>query len=216
MAKIAVLVGATGLIGGHLLNLLVESPHYDQVYVLGRRAPASSHPKIHFIRSDFSPLHLTHEIPNHVRDVFCCLGTTIKKAGSQAAFRQVDYQFPIDIAKAAKAKGAHHFLIVTAMGAKANSSIFYNKVKGEVEQAIGKLDFPRYSIFRPSLLMGEREEQRTAEDIGKALAPLMKFLLRGPLKKYQPIAGLQVAQAMYQKAQEAGEGKNIILNDQMV
>jgi uncharacterized protein YbjT (DUF2867 family) len=129
-------------------------------------------------------------------DVYCCLGTTIAKAGSQKAFRRVDLDFVVNSAPFAKHRGARHFLMVTAVGANPNSRVFYSRIKGEVEHAVGKLGIESVSIFRPSLILGKRAESRLKERLAKSVAGALSFAMIGPLTKYRPIEAATVARAM--------------------
>lgn len=193
----ALIVGATGLVGKELLNILLKESKYETVKVLTRRRAPISHPKLEQIITDFDQLdQYSHHF--QVDDVYCCLGTTIKAAGSQQAFKKVDFTYPLELAKLTKASGAQKFFIITAMGADKNSKFFYNRVKGEVEEELKKLGFATLHIFRPSLLLGKREEFRFGEKIGVLLSPVLSILLFGPLKKYKPIHARDVAMAMYQ------------------
>src|SRR5690606_21544513 len=138
--------------------------------------------------------------------VFCCLGTTMKKAKSKEAFRKVDFHYPVELAKVTREQGAQQFLIVSALGADKNSSIFYNKVKGETEEAVGGVGFQSYHIFRPSLLLGPRSEQRAGEDAAKAFYKFFAFLIP---PKYKAIESIKVAKAMQFYARSEDEGRNI-------
>lgn len=137
----------------------------------------------------------------------CALGTTIKKAGSREAFRQVDYEYPLMVARAALNAGSRHFLLVSAMGADANSPLFYNRVKGELEAAIFRLGFPRVSIFRPSLLLGDRREFRPGEAIGQVLGRWFRIAIP---RQYQPIHARTVAAAMVRIAVEDPPGNRVL------
>lgn len=139
-------------------------------------------------------------------DVFCTLGTTIKKAGSKSAFTKVDQQYPLRLAQLSKKQGADSFLIVTALGADPKSSIFYNQVKGQLEVELQKLQLGRLHIFQPSLLLGDREEFRLGEKITTKLISVMPFLFIGPLRKYKPIHVHTVAKSMIQAARSARLG----------
>jgi uncharacterized protein YbjT (DUF2867 family) len=141
--------------------------------------------------------------------VYCCLGTTIKKAGTQEAFRKVDFDYPIKIAALTQHLGANQFLIVTSLGANPHSRIFYNRVKGEVEEAIRKISFTTINIFRPSLLLGDRTEHRTGEKSGAFIMSGLKYVMVGPLRKYRAIQARDVAKAMVQVAQKNLKGLNI-------
>ncbi|BDC98336.1 NAD-dependent epimerase/dehydratase family protein [Persicobacter psychrovividus] len=214
--KTAVVIGATGLIGGHLMKHLIQDDQYREIVVLGRRPPASSHPKIHFVTSNFQLSHLTHELPAHFDEVFCCIGTTIKKAGSQKAFRAVDYNIPLHLAKAAHHKGCPHFLLISSLGASPKSKAFYSKVKGELEEAIKEVGFEQFSVLRPSLLLGDRKETRLMEEIGKLLSPVLNLILVGSLKKYRAIEASTVAEKMYQVAQYETSGNHVYENQELL
>ena len=201
--KTALVAGYTGLIGSQLLTILLESSYYDKVIAIGRRSLDIQHPKLIQQKIDFSDIQL--DDPN-VDDVYCCLGTTMKKAGSKDKFRLVDFNYPVSLASFCLNNGAKQFLLVSSMGADIKSKIFYNQVKGEVENAISKLGYPRLDIFRPSLLLGPRGESRFAEDLGKAGMKLFGFLFIGPLKNYKAIESSRVAKAMLYFAQEEGAG----------
>lgn len=195
----ALIVGASGLVGGHCLRLLLESDRYSQVIAVSRRDLPIIHPKldqqiINFDRIESFASDLAAD------DVYCCLGTTIKKAGSKEEFRKVDYTYVTELARITASKNATQFLVVSATGADASSFIFYNKVKGEMEQYVTQLGFNTVHIFQPSLLLGVREEERTGEEIAsKVMLPLSRFMV-GPLKKYKPIEAETVAKAMLHAA----------------
>ncbi|SEN95619.1 Uncharacterized conserved protein YbjT, contains NAD(P)-binding and DUF2867 domains [Mesobacillus persicus] len=203
--KTALIAGATGLVGNELLHILLKQSKYERVIVITRRRLNATHPKLHQIVVDFD--HLDHyQSDLSVDDVYCCLGTTIKKAGSQAEFKKVDFTYPLELARLTKENGAEKFLIITAMGAQLDSKIFYNRVKGEIEAAIKGVGFPTVHIFRPSLLLGNRQEFRFGEKIGTILSPALSALLIGSLKKYKPIHARDVASAMYQASELTGTG----------
>jgi uncharacterized protein YbjT (DUF2867 family) len=213
--KKAVLLGATGLVGGQLLGILLESEAYGQVVTITRK-PLPEHRKLkQVVVTQLDEMSEHNEIFVDANDVFCCLGTTIKKAGSQAAFRKVDYDYPVLAARLAKEFGAQRFLIVTAMGANAASKIFYSRVKGEAEAAIRELQLPAVSIMRPSLLLGDRGEFRLGEAIASWLSKPLAFLLGGPLLKARPIEGRTVAAVMHRMAQMYLPGTHVYENDQL-
>lgn len=210
----ALLVGATGLVGGHCLNLLLEDAAYQKVVALGRRMLPVEHQKLEQHIIDFDKLtDYAHLI--RAQDVFCCLGTTIKKAGSREAFRRVDFTYPHDVARIAAENGAEQMLLVSALGAVARSRFFYNRVKGEVEDAVSKLPFRGVQIFRPSLLLGERQEVRRGERIAERVMNLFSFAFIGLLKKYLPIDARAVASAMVQVAKRCPPGRNIFGSDRI-
>jgi uncharacterized protein YbjT (DUF2867 family) len=207
--KTAIIAGYTGLIGSQLLSILLESNHYEKVIALGRRNLDIQHPKLVQQKVDFNDIQLEEQ---KIDDVFCCLGTTMKKAGSKEKFRLVDFQYPVSLASFCLNKGARQFLLVSSMGADAKSGIFYNQIKGEVENTVSKLGYPRLDIFRPSLLLGTRGESRIAEDLGKAAMKLFGFLFLGSLKNYKAIDSVKVARAMNYFAQEEGSGNYLHLS----
>lgn len=208
----ALLLGATGLVGGHVLDLLLDDPAYGGVLVLGRRTVPREHPKLRQETVDFDRLR---DFAGTVRaqDVFCCLGTTIRAAGSREAFRRVDLDYPRMVAEAAARNGAERFLLVSAMGADAGSSIFYNRVKGEAEDAVRTLPFQEVVILRPSLLLGERAEHRPGEALAQRVMPRLAPLMRGPLRKYRPVRAAAVARAMVRLAKAGGRGVRIVESD---
>jgi uncharacterized protein YbjT (DUF2867 family) len=202
----ALIVGSTGLIGSELLDLLLESELYHKVYSIGRRNSGKKHNKLEEIKTDFSQLEGLENF-FRVDDVFCCLGTTMKKAGSKDAFLKVDYEYPMAIAKKALENGAERFFLVSSLGANPKSLMFYSKVKGRLEDELKALPFKSLLIFRPSLLLGNRNERRIGEDLGKAISKLIPYV--GPMRKYKPIMGRQVAQAMLNVAAKKTEGTQI-------
>lgn len=201
--KTALIAGYTGLIGSQLLSILLKSNHYEKVIALGRRNLDIQHPILLQQKVDFNNIQLDKQ---KIDDVFCCLGTTMKKAGSKEKFRLVDFHYPVSLASYCLNNGAKQFLLVSSMGADKKSKIFYNQVKGEVENAVSKLGYPRLDMFRPSLLLGDRGESRFAEDLGKVVMKLFGFLFLGPLKNYKAIDSGKVARAMIYYAQEEAEG----------
>lgn len=208
----ALIAGATGLVGGELLRILLDRPEYDRVLSIGRRSLNLTHPKLTQRTVDFDRLSEAADA-FQVDDVYCCLGTTIKKAGSQAAQRRVDYEYPLAMARLAAAQGAGQYLLVSSMGADSHSRFFYNRVKGDVEAAVSAAGVPAVQIFRPSLLLGDRQEVRMGERIAVWLSPLY-----GPLfpAKYRPIQARDVAQAMVNSALTgAAPGVQIHENDRI-
>ncbi len=201
-ARTYALLGASGMVGGHLLGLLSADAAYSGGTIIGRRALGLEAPNVREVVVDFDrPESYREHLA--VDDVFCCLGTTIKKAGSQAAFRKVDAEIPAAVGREARAVGAKQFLIVTAVGANAKSSVFYNRVKGEVEATLGALDFPfGLKIFHPSLLVGERADVRPAERVAMALMGATRPLFAGGLTRYRAIDAADVAHAMLRVALE--------------
>lgn len=204
-ARSCVVLGATGLVGGHLLEVLQRDPGYATIKALVRRPLAREAGRVTSVRCDFERPETFRE---HVAvdDVFCCLGTTIKAAGSREAFRKVDHDYPLQVAKEAQAAGAGRFLIVTAVGADPRSGIFYNRVKGEIEQALSALPFPRgVRILRPSMLLGERGEARPLEHLAGSVMRAARGLFSGPLRRYRAIDAADVARALWRAAREEDE-----------
>ena len=192
-SKSALIAGATGLVGARCLARLLEHPAYDRVTVLSRRPIARAHANLNIELVDFYGLRSLGE---RCDDIFCCLGTTIRKAGSQEAFRRVDHDYPLALARLGKAAGAQQFLLVSALGADAQSSVFYSRVKGETERDVAAIGLPKVSFMRPSILLGERHERRPGERAGIFVGKLIGPLLLGPLRKYRPIHADDVAAAM--------------------
>ena len=150
-----------------------------------------------------------------VNDVFCCLGTTIAKAGSQEAFRRVDFAYVLNAATFATRRGVRHFLLVTAVGANSGSLVFYSRVKGEAEDAVAKLGIESVSIFRPSLILGQRGESRLKERIAKSVASGLSAAMVGPLTKYRPIEAVAIARAMLAVAAAPKPGVTVYEFDRM-
>ncbi len=193
--KTALLVGATGLVGNLCLEDLVASGLYKEIIVITRKKLFPAHLGVTNIISDFSDLdQITAQLK--ADHVYCALGTTIAKAGSQSAFKKVDYEYPLKVATISKQNGAQEFILVSAIGANSNSSIFYSKVKGKLEDAIEKLNFESCIILQPSFLLGKRSEVRIGELIGKNIASALSFVFVGGLKKYKGIEASDVAKSM--------------------
>ncbi|WP_212958138.1 oxidoreductase [Paenibacillus albilobatus] len=209
----ALVLGATGLVGGELLGELLRSEAYESVGVLTRQPLGVRHPKLHESVIDFEQLEDHAERFQGVRDVFCCLGTTIRKAGSQTKFRKVDLEYPLRAAKIAKRQGVGQFLAVTAMGADPNSKIFYNRVKGEAEKAVCSVGIPGVHLFRPSLLLGDRGEFRFGEAAGAWVMRSLDPLLRGRAAKYRAMPAKTLARAMVSIALTGTAGVHVYPND---
>lgn len=201
MAKTAVLIGATGLVGGHCLERLLVSPAYDRVVAVARRAIPRAHEKLSVLTGPFDQLgQLLADV--RADDAFCCLGTTIRQAGTKAEFHKVDYGYSYEFAHRLRGNGATHLLLVSALGADSKSPVFYSRVKGLLEKDVLALGYPRLSVFRPSFLVGQRSQQRLGEAVGIQLSGLLAPLLRGPLSALHPIAGAEVAAAMVAAANQ--------------
>lgn len=207
----AIIVGSTGLVGSSLVTQLDNDNAFTDIRALVRKKSGHSYKKVEEMEVDFN--NLPEDVFVEADIVFCCLGTTIKKAGSQEAFRKVDFEYPLETAKMAKAKGVKGFAIVTAMGSDASSTVFYNRVKGEIENALTDLHFDRLGIFRPSLLLGERSETRIGERVGQIVMNFLGFLIP---KNYKAIHAKKVATAMLKFAKQNDKnGKKVILSGEM-
>ena len=205
MRKTALLAGATGLIGSHLLPLLLDSERYSKVIVLGRRPVPQVHPKLVQVVTDLDQLE-QYRLKLIADDVFCCLGTTMKQAGSKEAFYKVDFLYVLQLAALTASNFAAQLMVVSSLGADAESAVYYSKVKGEMEAAVRQTPFRTIHIFRPSLLLGERTSPRLGERLGTSFLALARPLLRGPLLKYRPVMAAIVATAMLRAAEEDGAG----------
>lgn len=203
------LVGASGLVGSALLKQLVHDPLVHKITVLSRR-PLDVHglgnsmtlSKLHIIEAPFNDFDAAlKDVDADV--VFCTLGTTMKMAKTKEAFRKVDYEYPLALAKWAEKNGSYHFLVVTAMGASTSSMFFYSRVKGELQEQLAKLVKPVVHVFQPSLLLGDRPSARLGESIGAWLSKTLQFTMVGSLRKYRAIKGEDVAQAMKRVAGQA-------------
>ncbi|WP_192821949.1 oxidoreductase [Rufibacter sp. LB8] len=213
-SKVALIAGASGLVGNHCLHLLLQSHRYHKVISVGRKQLDVKHPKLQQLVVDFDHLE-KHRHSLVADDVFCCLGTTIKQAGSKENFRKVDYSYVVNLAKITATHFATQFFVVSAMGADPEAGVFYNRVKGEMEQAVKALPFTAVHIFQPSLLLGEREEFRLGEKVASGFAKTFGFVFSGPLRKYKAIEARTVAKAMLEAAKQDGGGVLVHSNEQM-
>ncbi len=207
----AIVVGSTGLVGSELVKQLDMDSDFSKISALVRKKTENKYAKVKEVEVDFEKL--PENVFNSNCVVFCCLGTTIKKAGSKEAFRKVDFEFPLNTARIAKQKGVKCFAIITAMGSDSSSVIFYNQVKGEIENALTDLQFDCLGIFRPSMLLGERAEFRLGERVGQKVMNFLGFLIP---KNYKAIHGQKVAAAMLEFAKKTNKaGKQVILSGDM-
>ncbi len=204
MEKTALLLGASGLVGSHLLEQLLESPHYGEVVAFVRRPLELQHPKLRQEVLDFDSPD-TSKIKGD--DLYCALGTTLAKAGSKEAQYRIDCTYPYEIGKIARQNGTRQYLLVSSVGADAKSSNFYLKTKGELEEKIRELDFEHFVSARPSFLLGERKEFRLGERIGIVLAKAFAFLIP---RRYRGIEAEKVARALIAKANDDGTGVKIL------
>ncbi len=203
--KIALVAGATGLVGGHLLDALLAAPDYTRVFALTRRPFAREHPKLAnrvviFERMAEQLKGLT------AQDAFCCIGTTIAEAGSQEAFRATDVDAVLLFARAAKAAQATRFVVVSSVGASSESTKFYLRTKGEMEEAVSDLGFASVDILQPSLLLGSRKALRPLEIAGQIFSPLINPLLTGAHEAYRAVPAETVGKAMLGAARRGARG----------
>jgi uncharacterized protein YbjT (DUF2867 family) len=201
--KVALLAGTTGLIGSQLLDLLLGDNDYEKVTAISRKPLYKTHTKLNNLVCELHELQ-SHAADLKADDVFCCLGTTMKKAKTETAFRAVDYDAPLALAKISKKHGAKKYLLISALGANKNARIFYNKVKGEVEEAIAEVGFESFHVLQPSLLTGPRREQRAGEEAAQMFYKIFGFLIP---KKYASIESIKVARAMVAIAKEENKGR---------
>lgn len=194
-SKTALIAGATGLVGTELVKRLLEAPEYTKIIIIVRRPTGIVHAKLEEQIIRFEELSQL-DLPTRIDHVYCCLGTTMKKAKTKEAFQKVDLDYPILLAKLAKKHQAAQFLVISSMGANAQSPVFYSKTKGQLEDQLKQMGLKGLKIFRPSLLLGERNEFRLAEATTAKLSKSLPFLFIGKMKKYKPVQAATVARAM--------------------
>lgn len=202
------LAGATGLVGRECLRLLLGDPDITRIEVVARRelSPDVHSPKLSTHLVDFDHLNEYDEL-FAVDAIICALGTTIRQAGSRTRFRTIDLEYPLDFARLGRRRGCRHFLVVSALGANPRSRIFYNRVKGELEDGLHALDYPCLTIVRPSLLLGPRAEQRLGEEVAKRVSRWLGPLVPRPFK---PVEAHAVATALVRAAKGPCSGVRII------
>jgi uncharacterized protein YbjT (DUF2867 family) len=205
--------GSTGLIGNLLLEELIKSDQYDEIKIFVRQPVGILHSKVQEFAVDFSaPETFSKQIAGD--DLYVCLGTTIKKAGSVKNMEEIDRDLPVKLATAAFSNGVKRIAVVSSLGAKRGSSNYYLRIKGELEQEILKLKFENTAIVRPSMLFGERKEKRTGEMMGKVIMKTFKPLLIGKMKKFRGIHAKDVARAMIAILQK-DQAKNVYESDEL-
>lgn len=207
-SRTAVMLGASGLVGGFCLRTLVDDPDYTRVVTFGRRQlPALTRAKVAQRVAELGAL--TPDEFHGAQDVFCALGTTIRKAGSQQAFRHVDLELPLRAAEQALQAGAEQFVVVSSVGADAASKNFYLRTKGDLERELAQLPFKAVHILRPSLLIGKRMEFRLGEAIAMKIAPALDLLTLGALRKYHSVRAETVGRAMVAAAKQGRSGAQV-------
>jgi uncharacterized protein YbjT (DUF2867 family) len=210
--KTALLIGATGLVGEQCLQQLLESTTYDKVIAVTRKKLSLENSKLHNVVMDFDK---PEAVKDSLRcdDVYCAIGTTIKKSGSKDAFRKVDYEYPLHLAQLCLSNGAKRFILVSSLGADAQSGVFYSRVKGELEEALKKLNYETLIILRPSILLGNRKEQRPGEAIARFVAEKFSFLFAGPLKQYRGTPVNLLARVMIKTGTSGFKGIRVLENN---
>ena len=212
--KTALVFGATGLTGKFLLRELADRGEYHKLRVFVRNRLKESLPKLEIIHFESENLK---EIKSLIKgdDLYCCVGTTIKKAGSQKKFREVDYDLPVKLAEIARENGVACMAVISALGAGAESRNFYLRTKGEMEEKILSMNLPRLILARPSMLHGPREEKRIGEEIGRVATNLLSPLLFGKLEKFKSIHVQVLARAMVNLANAQGLKKHVFDSDEL-
>ena len=211
--KTALLFGASGLVGSHLLNQLIKDTNYSKIKLFVRSVTEIIDPKVEIIKTDFNNLQ-NHKEDFKGDDCFFCIGTTKQNSSDKDEYRRVELDIPKEIAKIAKLNLVNSFIFVSAIYANPNSSGDYVRFKGLVEEELKRLNFPKLALMRPSFLMGDRKEKRVGEKIGIFVFKLLSPLLLGPLKKMRPIHAETVAKAMIRAANENLE-KNIFESNEI-
>ena len=211
--KTALLFGSSGLVGGHLLNQLIKDNKYSKIKLFIRTDPEISDPKVEVIKTNFNNLQ-NHKEDIKGDDCFFCIGTTKQNSPDKNEYRRVELDMPKEIAQIAKLNSVNSFVFVSSGYADPKSSGDYLKFKGEVEEELKKLNFPKLGIMRPSFLLGDRKEKRIGEKIGIFIFKLLSPLFLGPIKKMKPIHSATVAKAMIRTANENLE-KNIFESNEI-
>jgi len=201
--RTAIIVGATGLVGQALLEVLLADMSFKKIIVFTRRPLTIKHLKLQVVEIEFFNFNKEENYFKEAQVVYCCIGTTIKKAGSNEEFRKVEYEIPVQLAKTASKCGVRTFVVISSLGANLNSNNFYLKTKGEMERDVANSKFIKLAFVRPSFLLGEKNEFRFVDRLSQFSAALFSPLLIGPFRKYRPIHHLVVAKAMVQISNSA-------------
>jgi uncharacterized protein YbjT (DUF2867 family) len=210
----AIIMGASGLIGSKLLDLLLQSPAYDEVLALVRKELPVKHQKLTQLVVDFDKLDEYADLITG-NAIFCCLGSTKKKTPDLAVYRKIDHDYPLKLAELAKRNGIDQYHLVSALGADSQSSNFYTKMKGETEDAIKQVGLKGLHIYQPSLLTGDRKEHRPMEGFFTVLMKIVNPLLIGSLNKYKSIPAETVAKTMLNQSLNKDEGIFIYPSDKI-
>lgn len=223
--KTAVIIGSTGLTGALLIEKLAQDGVFGQIIAICRSKPPArggfSNPKVRVLNFNFlqwSELELQVKsfIGTSQSSFFCCLGTTLSKAGSEEAFKKVDHDYAVEFARLAKSCRAEQLLVVSALGADKNSSVFYNRVKGEMEASVQSTFSGKLHFLRPSLLLGERSEFRLGERLAIIFSPLYSSLMVGSLQKYRPVPAAAVSEALLRLATKKLNASIIVTNEEIL
>ncbi len=210
----AVVAGGTGLVGRALVRRLVENSDFDRTVTLSRRPSENTHHRlVDRVVPDLLALDGIDETPT---DLFCCLGTTIKKAGSKAAFEKVDHDMIVSFARWGRERGADRFFLVSSIGADHASSFFYLRVKGETERDVAALGFGTFYAFRPGMIVGDRAERRPLEALGMAAIKAMGPLMVGPLRRQHGAEPDLIARAMIGASLRGAPGRHVCEYDDFV
>jgi uncharacterized protein YbjT (DUF2867 family) len=217
MAQTVTLIGSSGLIGSQLLDLLIKDERIGTIILPVRREPAITHAKLRVMVVDFSQASAYAEMVRGSECVFCAIGTTNKKvSGDKDAYRKVDFDIPVNAARAAASEGCYSFVLVSAVGANPdNNANFYLKLKGVTEEAVAKEHIPQVVFMRPSILLGPRSESRMGESIAKAISAAVSPLLFGSARKYRAIQARDVAGAMLAATRKLSKGMHVMEYDEM-
>jgi uncharacterized protein YbjT (DUF2867 family) len=211
--KTALVFGSSGLVGGHLLNQLIKDTNYSKIKIFVRSEPEINDPKVEIIKTDFNNLE-NHKDDIKGDDCFFCIGTTKQNSPDKSEYRRVELEVPKQVAQIAKSNSVNSFVFVSSGYADPKSSGDYLKFKGEVEEELKRLNFPKLGIMRPSFLLGDRKEKRVGEKIGIFVFKLLSPLFLGPLKKMKPIQSETVAKAMISSANKNLE-KNVFESNEI-
>ncbi|PKB42837.1 hypothetical protein AX016_1012 [Cellulophaga sp. RHA19] len=193
--KTAIVLGATGVTGSALVSLLTHHNAYAKIKLFSRSISGFTHPKIDEYIVDLQDLE-KHKSSFTADEVHCCIGTTKAKTPNKETYKNIDYGIPLQAAKLCKENGIGTYMVISALGANASSSVFYNKIKGQMENDVIALQIPKTHILQPSLIAGKRDEKRMGEWLAKQFFKVFQFLLIGSLKKYRPIPPETIAKAM--------------------
>lgn len=207
MERIALVAGATGLVGSKLLKLLERNNSFEKVVVLSRKKISTTSAKTEIVLIDFD--NIKEFSPMRITDIFCCLGTTMKKAGSKDAFYEVDHNYVVKLAELGKILGARGFYLISSLGADKNSRNFYSRVKGETENDVIGLNYSKTGIVRPSIIFGNRDERRVLEKLGIYIVKFISPIMLGPLKKYRGNLDVDIAETLVSDSLFEREGVKI-------